>query len=50
MTLNNPGATAKRPTGAWGWIFLPTTAKLEDSLGGATHSSLPIIEYLPKIK
>jgi len=36
-TLNDLGGTAKRPTGAWGWIVLLTTPKLEDSLGGATR-------------
>jgi hypothetical protein len=28
-------------------MVLPTTPKLEDSLGGATHRSLHISEYLP---
>jgi hypothetical protein len=45
-TLNNLGGTAKRPTGAWGWSVVPSTPKLEDSLGGATHHSLRIGEYL----
>ena len=43
----NLGGTAKRPTGAWGWMVLTTTPKLEDSLDGATHQSLHISKYLP---
>jgi hypothetical protein len=40
------GGTAKRTTGAWGWMVLPITPKLEDSLGGATRRSLHIREHL----
>ena len=42
------GGTPKRPAGAWAWSAEPSTPKLEDSLGGATRSLLPISEYLPQ--
>ena len=37
---------AKRPTGAWGWMVLPATPKLEDSLDGATRRLLYTNEYI----
>jgi len=43
MVRNRLGGTAKRPTGAWGWMVLLTTPKLEDSLGGATRTKTNIV-------